>query len=296
VNAAGRLAAYATGLALVFAGSFATAAAVVPDGAASSAASPHGETQHAQTEHGDAETTAETVPPGLAAAAGGYLLSPVTAPDAVGVPGELAFRVSGPTGAPVVDYVTSHDVDLHLVVVRADGTGFRHVHPALDPASGTWTVPWSWDAAGTYRVFTDFTAAGETSGVTLTRTVDVAGAFTPAAPTTTSARTEVDGFTVTLDGDLVAGGEQELRATVTRDGRPVALQPYLGAAGHLVALRQGDLAYLHVHPGDDPEPGSATFAVQAPTAGRYLLHLDFQVEGRVHTAGFVLDATTEDHA
>ena len=28
------------------------------------------------------------------------------------------------------------------------------------------------------------------------------------------------------------------------------LQPYLGAYGHLVALRDGDLAYLHVHPGE----------------------------------------------
>ena len=38
------------------------------------------------------------------------------------------------------------------------------------------------------------------------------------------------------------------RLTVSRDGAPVAVQPYLGAFGHLVALREGDLAYLHVHP------------------------------------------------
>ena len=45
-----------------------------------------------------------------------------------------------------------------------------------------------------------------------------------------------------------------LKLRVTRDGRPVTdLQPYLGAYGHLVALRGGDLAYLHVHP--DGEPG-----------------------------------------
>ena len=29
---------------------------------------------------------------------------------------------------------------------------------------------------------------------------------------------------------------------------------------------------------------------EAPTAGRYLLYLDFQVEGKVHTAEFVVDA------
>ena len=34
------------------------------------------------------------------------------------------------------------------------------------------------------------------------------------------------------------------------------------------------------------------FATTAPTPGRYLLYLDFQVDGAVHTATFVLDAPT----
>ena len=85
-----------------------------------------------------------------------------------------------------------------------------------------------------------------------------------------------------------------LTFTVTRDGAPVTtLQPYLGAAGHLVALRVGDLAYLHVHPMDDPTGKSGpevAFMAEAPTAGRYLLYLDFQVDGRVHTATFTTTA------
>jgi len=32
------------------------------------------------------------------------------------------------------------------------------------------------------------------------------------------------------------------------------------------------------------------FEATAPTAGRYLLYLDFQVDGRVHTAPFVIAA------
>lgn len=35
---------------------------------------------------------------------------------------------------------------------------------------------------------------------------------------------------------------------------------------------------------------------QAPTAGRYLLYLDFQVDGQVHTAQFVLPAAPGDNA
>ena len=62
-----------------------------------------------------------------------------------------------------------------------------------------------------------------------------------------------DGFTLALGrrGTARAGEESELGFAVTRNRRPVELQDYLGAKGHLVALRQGDLAYLHVHPDAD---------------------------------------------
>ena len=84
------------------------------------------------------------------------------------------------------------------------------------------------------------------------------------------------------EGAARAVAESELRFTVTRDGRPVAIQDYLGAKGHLVALREGDLAFLHVHPDERSLRFEATF----PTAGRYRLFLQFQVDGRVHTAEF----------
>ena len=71
-------------------------------------------------------------------------------------------------------------------------------------------------------------------------------------------------------------------------------EPYLGAGGHLVALREGDLAFLHVHPADDDHGGAPTdehddsvgFAATFPTEGRYRLFLQFQHEGRVHTVAF----------
>ena len=85
----------------------------------------------------------------------------------------------------------------------------------------------------------------------------------------------VDGYTVTLAGDLVAGEHSMLTLSVSKDGRPVTdLQPYLGAYGHLVALREGDLAYLHVHPGGEPGDGRTKpgpdieFGAEVPSAGR----------------------------
>jgi hypothetical protein len=100
----------------------------------------------------------------------------------------------------------------------------------------------------------------------------------------------VDGYDVTLTGDLTAGDETVLTASVARDGRPVAdLQPYLGAYGHLVALRDGDLGYLHVHPDEETGPGpEIAFHTEFPSAGRYRLFLDFRHGDAVHTAAFTV--------
>jgi hypothetical protein len=67
------------------------------------------------------------------------------------------------------------------------------------------------------------------------------------------------------------------------------IQPYLGARGHLVALRQGDLAYLHAHPEEHEGAAHAIpFAAEFPSAGSYRLFLQFRVAGVVHTAAFTV--------
>jgi len=102
-----------------------------------------------------------------------------------------------------------------------------------------------------------------------------------------------DGYTVRVDGHLVAGHVSRLTLTVSHDDTPVTdLQPYLGAYGHLVALRAGDLGYLHVHPQETTTAGPAiTFDVEVPTAGAYRLFLNFQHDGVVRTAGFTATAS-----
>ncbi|MFF0945902.1 heavy-metal-associated domain-containing protein [Kocuria sp. CPCC 205300] len=233
---------------------------------------------------------------GVSVEQNGYVLQEVSAPATVGAAGELSLTITGPDGVAVTDFETEHEKDLHLIVVRSDGSHYRHVHPVMDQ-DGRWSVPWQWEAAGTYRVYADITPAGAGEGRTLTRTVEVAGTLEPDAPEVT-ATDEVDGFEVSVEGGLAAGTTSPLRVTVTRDGQPVTtLELYLGAYGHLVALRAGDLAYLHVHPeGAEPVAGQTSgpeveFATTTPSPGRYYLYFDFQVDGKVHTAQFALDTT-----
>ncbi|GAA1689820.1 hypothetical protein GCM10009830_41780 [Glycomyces endophyticus] len=292
-----KLGAFGLGLAALFGGTFALAANTVPEGAVedrlAEAEPEHDMEMETEVEdHGGHE--ADPVR-GLSIEQDGYLMSEVAAPAVVGEEGVLAFGVTAPGGAPLTEYTESHEKDLHLVVVRADGAEFRHVHPEFD--GETWSLPWSWAQPGTYRVFADFVPgdAAEEIDVTLSQTFEVAGEYAPRAENPVSRTAGVDGFDVTITGDLSAAAS-ELLIEVAKDGEPVtALEPYLGAWGHLVALREGDLGYLHVHPeGDDPEPGTTSgptvaFATAAPTEGRYLLYFDFQVDGEVHTAPFVLD-------
>lgn len=297
MKAGTRLALYGVGLVVAFGGAFAAAGAIVPDSFVAAwggqgEMGAHGEGHDVS----DASLAAQALK-GLSLDADGFVLSPVEAPTVVGVEGELSFQIQTASGESITEYAEAHEKELHLVVVRTDGSEFRHVHPALDAATGTWSLPWTWDTAGTYRVYADFTPTVEgASGVTLTRSIEVGGDFIPVVAEL-QRTAEVDGFTVTLDGDLIAGESADLTVSVKRDGEPVtALEPYLGAFGHLVALRDGDLAYLHVHAmGDEPSPGDTAgpeveFMAEAPTAGRYLLYLDFQVDGKVHTAEFVIDA------
>ena len=232
------------------------------------------------------------LPGGLLVSQDGYRLTPLTGTLSTGAPQPFRFQITGPDGRPVTRYVTSHDRDLHLIVVRRDLSGFQHVHPSLG-GDGTWTTPLAVPAAGQHRVFADFRPAGRDEALTLGVDLPAPGDYRP-VPLPAPARTAtVDGFTVTLGGTLTPGASSELTLSVTKDGRAVTdLQPYLGAYGHLVALRDGDLAYLHVHPDGAPGDGRTpagpriTFHAEVPSAGTYRLYLDFQHAGRVRTAEF----------
>ncbi|SFJ63253.1 hypothetical protein SAMN05421835_10726 [Amycolatopsis sacchari] len=287
MNTAGKLSAYGAALVLVAAGAWAIGTAVGPVAGETGV---HGMEEAA---HGDdhSGTVAEIQPAGLASSRGGYTLTPTSTTLATGTT-EFAFRITGPDGTPVTAFDVEHDKRMHLIVVRRDTAGFRHVHPAM-AADGTWTVPLDVAEAGSYRAFADFKPTG---GEATTLGVDLAAAgdFQPRTYTP-SRESVVDGYRVRLDGDLTPGRSSKVTVTVTKDGHDVTdLQPYLGAFGHLVALREGDLAYLHVHPDGTPGDGTTrpgpdvTFYAEVPSAGTYRLFLDFQHEGKVHTAEFTV--------
>jgi hypothetical protein len=251
-----------------------------------------GHPAHEAAEAGHSGGHSAELPGGLQTSQDGYRLKPVTTGLAAGAVTDFAFQIIGPDGATVTRYTPTHERNLHLIVVRRDLAGFQHVHPTLG-GDGTWRIPLTVPAPGQYRVFTEFQPAGRARPLTLGVDLPAAGNYS-ATPLPAPVRTTtVDGYTVKLAGDLAAGSSSRVTLRVSRDGKAVTdLQPYLGAYGHLVALRDGDLAYLHVHPDGGPGDGrtvpgpDVTFYAEVPSGGAYRLYLDFQHAGRVHTAEF----------
>jgi hypothetical protein len=237
-----------------------------------------------------------TAPGGLETSRTGYTLVPSNTTLDAGDAVEYRFTIDGPAGLPVTEFVDEHDKELHLIVVRRDLSGYQHLHPTRD-ADGVWTATADLAVPGTYRVLADFTPTVLGEGLTLGTDLQVPGEQR-ATPLPSPARTsEVDGYTVTLTGDLVPGASSALTLSVAQGGRAVTdLEPYLGAYGHLVALRSGDVAYLHVHPEGEPGDGTTAagptieFAASVPSAGTYRLYLDFLHDGEVRTAEFTATA------
>jgi hypothetical protein len=252
-NPVAKLAAFAAVLALAFGAAALAGAAIDPDRGGEPAG------------HGAMPDPVR----GLSSADGGLRLAVDDARLPRAASQQLTFRILDDRGATVRDFDVEHTKRMHLIVVRRDLSGFQHLHPS-QAADGSWTVPLRLPAAGSYRLLADFARDGRPHTLGYDVTVDgTARAHDLPAPSTLA---HVDGYDVSLD--------DRLDLDVTRAGQPVKLEPYLGASGHLVVLRQGDLAFLHVH------PEGRGFDAEFPTPGRYRLFLQFKADGHVHTAAF----------
>ena len=276
MNAATKLAAFAAGLALLFGGAAVAGGAIGPE-----------PSEDAPQEHTEM-TSAHAPDPvrGLAIAADGLRVVVDDAELRRGREETLSFRIEDASGEIVRDFDVEHEKRMHLILARRDLTGFQHLHPE-QAADGSWRTPVRLDDAGSYRLFADFSHDGENQTLATDLRVDGPADLLP-LPEPAATAVSDGGYDVRLDaGAARPGQEADLRFTITKDGEPVRTEPYLGAGGHLVALRDGDLAFLHVHPMDD----SVRFAATFPTEGRYRLFLQFKDEGRVHTVAFTQEVS-----
>ena len=290
MSVTGKLAAFVAALAVLFGAAALAGAAIGPDRDVVASTEPEEHSDMTSSTETHEETGAAHPVRGLAIAEDGLRVVVADPELRRGREETLRFRIVGEDAETVRDFDVEHEKRMHLIVARRDLTGFQHLHPEQTP-DGTWSTDVRLDDAGSYRLFADFSREGENQTLAADLRVDGAADLRP-LPNPEPTAVSDGGYDVRLDaGDAHPGQEADLRFTITRDGVPVQTEPYLGAGGHLVALRDGDMAFLHVHPTSDD---AVRFAATFPTEGRYRLFLQFKTSDpptRVQTVAFTQEVS-----
>lgn len=242
------------------------------------------------TNHGDTESPRGYGPGAYATLGGlsvhvdGFRFVPTNTRFIPNEPSNWEFHVVAPDGAVVTEFDEAHGQRGHLIVVRRDLTRFQHLHPTLEK-DGTWRVEaFTLPDPGDYRAFLDIVV--DSRPITLGFDIFAAGPLEVAPRPEPARHATADEYHVELVSDAVTVGETtELTFEIRHgDNRVSRLDSYLGALGHLVALREGDLAYLHVHPeATSPDSGRVKFSAAFPTPGRYRLFLQSKPKGTLIT-------------
>ncbi len=216
------------------------------------------------TAQGGANAGAGNVPTGQAAPAppaqAAARLEVTTNPATVEPrqPADLTITLrNAATGAPLTDVQLEHQRLVHLIVVSDDLALFSHEHPT--PAGdGTFRLTYTFPSAGPYHLYADFHSAS-LGPQALAAPLTVAGAA-PAAAGLAPGATSVsaNGAQVDFVADPAAprvGQPAQLRFRLSQNGQPLSdLGPYLGVAGHLVAVSQDLQEFVHTHPSNAAMP------------------------------------------
>lgn len=231
-----------------------------------------------------------------------------------GQPVSFTYTIKNDRGEILKGFETVHEKKMHFIVVREDLQNFQHLHPEFNENSGEWTVDVTFPTDGPYRVFPDFTLAKSADNpqllpVTVNSRVDIGDmskykyqAVTPdSQPKKTFGEYQV---THTLPSNLTKQQEITYVLTIERNGQAVTdLQPYLGAMGHSVILKEGTLDFIHTHAEEagmvgmehGTTMGSASktgpnieFTSTFPESGIYKIFTQFQHQDEIITADYTV--------
>lgn len=202
----------------------------------------------------------------------------------------ISFELYGNDGDAWSDKAlkVEHEKKMHFIVLSSNFAKYQHVHPEYKDK--LWQVELSLDSNTAYQAYVDVNS--EEVGAEVLRFPIVMG-----TPTSTSKVAQKES-SITKDGILVEmknsgfllGKENAVTFDVSRNGKAIIPEDYLGAKGHVVALGDDPNTFIHGHPIDDSDAGvdvSFSFA----KVGTYTLFAQFKVGGVVNTYPFTITVT-----
>lgn len=216
----------------------------------------------------------------------------------------LRFAVKQPgSDALVRTFSIVHERPMHLFVVGEGIEYFAHEHPVQQP-DGVFMLDLTLPRAGAYMAIAEFLPDGGTPQ-TFQQAFTTGSAFGRSVhPAIDVAPKIVDGARVSVDDSKVKAGDIRpltFRIEDAATGAPVSdLEPYLGAAAHLLVVSADLTEAIHGHPTENAsrvgqdvagQGAAMTFEPLIPRAGVYKVWIQFQRGGRVSTAAFVIAVT-----
>jgi len=222
------------------------------------------------------------------------------AEPAVNQPIPFTLRLSTASGKPIgpADLMVAHTRKLHLLVVDPTLNDYQHLHPVPGRRPGEWVFELTPARTGRYLVFADFMPAATGRGLYASAEFTVPG---DVPRVTRQANWDYSAgpyrFLLSSLLTLRAGVPNELKLAVERpDGRPVPLEPVMGAFAHLVMFDEERTGFAHLHPDQvdlavapDAVKPELTFKVTVPRAGRFVVWSQVALEGREVFVPFWVD-------
>jgi P-type Cu+ transporter len=188
------------------------------------------------------------------------------------------------SGEPFSDVVRTHEAWMHAIVTRDDLASFVHVHPRPTARAGVFEVEVTFPTGGRYVLHTELRQQGRMADVVDAHEIVVPGTAARVEPDFAEVRRqEADGLRVELTGAALLGSTSDLtfRFADAATGEPVDdLQPYLGAAGHVVVMKRDGSAFGHRHAETEDASGRPVAAMPGTTFGPTLdMHVRFETPG-----------------
>ena len=182
-----------------------------------------------------------------------YLDATTAQPLSPGQPNTIFLRLADKEGRPVTpeQLAVVHEKKLHVFVTDSGLSEYHHIHPEPTHQPGIYTVPFSPQSSGSFRLWAEATPTDTMRGHVLQACLPSLSA--PSAPFDFRPNRQAMGnglqFSWSASPPLRKGEGSLVTVNVTDpQGAPVPLEPLLGASAHLVGFSGDGKHCLHTHP------------------------------------------------
>lgn len=195
----------------------------------------------------------------------------------------MGGKPMGPESFSVV-----HTEKVHVLGVDPSLTDYSHSHPLPQPKAGDWRFAFTPKFNRPYHLWLDVTPVGGAQQYVMV-TVNEAGQNAPVEKTPSLIAVIGDlSASLTFDAPLTAGQAAMGHLALERGGKPLAaLEPVMGAYGHIVGISEDWATIAHVHPmGTEPTSASdrggpsIDFHLEPKQPGFLKLFAQIRIDGR----------------